>query len=60
MDSVYYDIFNRIADELARANRLKRVELWINHNNWTAVINSAYNGTEYDPTKLGEVNNNAE
>ena len=59
MDSAYYDILNRIADELARANRLKRVELLINNYNWNAAaINSAYNGTEFDP--LGEVNSNAE
>lgn len=59
MDSAYYDILNRIADELARANRLKRVELLIDSNNWNAAaINSAYNGTEFDP--LGEVNSNAE
>lgn len=59
MDSAYYDILNRIADELARANRLKRVELLIDSNNWNAAaINSAYNGTEFDP--LGEVNNNNE
>lgn len=59
MDSAYYDILNRIADELARANRLKRVELLINNYNWNAdVINSAYNGTEVD--QLGEVNSNAE
>ena len=59
MHSAYYDILNRIADELARANRLKRVELLIDSNNWNAAaINSAYNGTEFDP--LGEVNSNAE
>lgn len=59
MDSAYYDILNRIADELARANRLKRVELLIDNNNWNAAaINSAYNGTEFDP--LGEVNSNNE
>lgn len=59
MDSTYYDILNRIADELARANRLKRAELLIDSNNWTAaLINSAYNGTEFD--QLGEVNSNAE
>lgn len=59
MDSAYYDILNRIADELARANRLKRVELLIDSNNWNAAaINSAYNGTEFDP--LGDVNSNAE
>lgn len=59
MDSAYYDILNRIADELARANRLKRVELLIDSNNWNAAaINNAYNGTEFD--SLGEVNNNNE
>ena len=59
MDSAYYDILNRIADELARANRLKRVELLIDSNNWNAAaINSAYNGTEFD--SIGEVNSNAE
>ena len=59
MDSAYYDILNRIADELARANRLKRVELLIDSNNWNAAaINSAYKDTEFEP--LGKVNNNNE